>query len=54
MKKRHLFLSLLLIMGCNDKKSEEEAHSLDRIAQESLTEIEDLVDTELNSEEVMR
>ncbi len=54
MKKRHLFLSLLLIMGCNDKKSEEEAHSLDRIAQESTSEVEALADTELSSREIMR
>ncbi len=46
MKKRHLFLSLLLIMGCSDKKSEEEVHNLDRIVQESEAEIEALGDLE--------
>lgn len=50
MKKRHLFLSLLLIMGCSDKKSEEEAHNLDRIAQESKAEIEALEDLGLEGE----
>ena len=35
MKKKYFYLSLLLIMGCSDKKSEEEIPTLDRIVQES-------------------
>jgi hypothetical protein len=54
MKKRHLFLSLLLIMGCSDKKSEEEAHSLDRIAQESKVEVGAPGALEIESEVFMR
>lgn len=50
MKKRHLFLSLLLIMGCSDKKSQEEIQDLDRIVQQTKLEIS--IDPQ--NEEVMR
>lgn len=50
MKKRHLLLSLLLIVGCSDKKSQEEIQDLDRIVQQTQIEVSD----HSQSEEVIR
>jgi Tfp pilus assembly protein PilP len=54
MKKRHLFLSLLLVMGCSDKKPQEDVQDLDRIVQECRVEIDFSRGTELKNEEVMK
>ncbi len=49
MKTRHLLISLLFIMGCSDKKSQEEAQDLDRIVQEMDSAQQLLKDSEFNT-----